>query len=176
MKEKMCPCGDPVYYRPNSRIGKLCYICTKAKEAMRNLDKIKKADRKRLRDVKEKIKTTREHLTEAQRAFNTWIRKRDEGKPCISCGTPLRGKFDAGHYMSAGGNSAIRFNEDNCHGQCVECNHHLSGNLIHYRRGLIARIGEEKVDFLELNAKITKRWTVDELKSIKEKYKTKPIN
>jgi len=142
-----------------------------AKEALKNLKKIKKDDRERLKEVRERIKSNREHLAEAQRVFNTWIRKRDADKTCISCPSPLRGKFDAGHYMSAGGNSALRFHEDNCHGQCVQCNQHLSGNLIHYRRGLIDRIGEERVDFLERNAKVIRKWAADELKEIKQKYK-----
>lgn len=168
---RLCPCGDPVYKRPNSTIGRLCYTCTMSKEAMKNLDKIKKADRKKLKETKEKIKSLRDHIREAQVVFNRWIRNRDKDKPCISCGNPLKAKFDAGHYLSAGGNSALRFNEDNCHGQCVHCNQHLSANLINYRIGLIERIGQGNVTFLESNSKMTKRWTVEELQVIKQKYK-----
>ena len=170
---RLCSCGEPVYRKPNSTIGRHCYICTMSKEALRNLDKIKKADRKRLRETKEKIKSLRDHIQDAQRIFNTWIRNRDKHKPCISCDKPLTGKFDAGHYLSAGGNSALRFHENNCHGQCVQCNQHLSANLINYRIGLIKRIGADKVEFLECNAKMVKKWTIEELKAIKQKYSLK---
>lgn len=170
---RLCSCGDPVYKKPNSTIGRLCYICTMSKEAMKNLYKIKKTERKRINEIKESIKTLRDHIRDAQTVFNTWVRNRDKDKPCISCDRPLNTKFDAGHYLSAGGNSALRFHEDNCHGQCVHCNQHLSANLINYRIGLVKRIGMEKVEFLECNAKMVKKWTVEELKSIKQKYSSK---
>src|SRR5690348_10422434 len=42
--------------------------------------------KRELREGRERLKTRRDYEREAQRAFNAWIRARDEGQPCISCG------------------------------------------------------------------------------------------
>jgi hypothetical protein len=49
---------------------------------------------------------------------------------------------------------------------------HLHGNLIEYRKGLIDRIGESKVDWLESNHE-PEKLTVDEIKLLIKKYKNK---
>lgn len=108
----------------------------------------------------------------AQATCNAYIRRRDAGKPCISCGTTLTGKFDAGHYRATGSHPELRFDEDNIHGQCVHCNQHLSGNLIEYRKGLISRVGLATVENLEGPHPI-QQMTIDDLKEICEKYKAK---
>ena len=78
--------------------------------------------------------------------FRAFIRKRDEDKPCISCG----GKVEqAGHFYSAGHHPALEFNDFNTNGQCVRCNYFLSGNLNEYRKNLIYRIGIERVKELD---------------------------
>lgn len=91
----------------------------------------------------------------AQTVFNAWIRKRDEGQPCISCGTGSPNQ--AGHFYSAGHYSALRFNEDNCHLQCVKCNYFLSGNLNQYRLNLEKKIGKERLQSLDDLAAQSKR-------------------
>jgi hypothetical protein len=91
----------------------------------------------------------------AQTAFNAWIRKRDEGQSCISCGTGSPNQ--AGHFYSAGHYSALRFNEDNCHFQCVRCNYFLSGNLNQYRINLEKKIGKDRLQALDDLASQSKR-------------------
>jgi len=88
--------------------------------------------------------------------FNKFIRLRDEGQPCISCGKYK--KLQAGHYYSAGKHENLRFEEDNVNGQCLQCNYYLSGNLLNYREGLIKKIGIERVERLDLlsRTRITK--------------------
>lgn len=109
----------------------------------------------------------------AQTAFNAWIRKRDAGLPCISCGVPDgKGKRNAGHYRPAHVNAALRFSEINCHGQCEACNTSLSGNLINYRKGLVLKIGLEAVECLE-NCNTIQRWTIEEFKNIEIDYKAR---
>lgn len=83
----------------------------------------------------------------AIRIFNKWIRQRDEGQGCISCGS--FNDIQAGHYHSAGQNNHLRFNEFNVNSQCKRRNYYLSGNLIHYRANLIKKIGIEKVEELD---------------------------
>jgi len=84
----------------------------------------------------------------AGEVFRAWIRKRDEGKPCISCGS--WNTSDAGHYYSAGNYPALEFNEQNTNLQCRKCNRFLSGNLLEYRKGLIKKIGVEEVEKLDM--------------------------
>jgi hypothetical protein len=106
-------------------------------------------------------------LAKAQKIFNAWIRSRDRDKGCISCGGPVE---HAGHYLSQGHHSALRFNEMNTNGQCVRCNTFLHGNLINYRIGLVKRYGEEKVLFLESNKNAVKKWGRVELLAIIQMY------
>ena len=87
--------------------------------------------------------------------FRKWIRKRDEGKRCISCYS--WNTSDAGHYYSAGHYPELEFNQNNVHGQCRKCNMFLSGNLIEYRKGLIEKIGGDAVEELDMIAAIYKQ-------------------
>lgn len=60
----------------------------------------------------------------------------------------------AGHYLSAGHNAAVRFDEDNVHGQCAFCNTFKNGDLINYYKNLVIKIGEDAVEALEMRAKM----------------------
>jgi hypothetical protein len=77
------------------------------------------------------------------------VRERDYYEPCISCGRHHDGVWNAGHYLTVGGNPELRFEPDNCHKQCVPCNKHKSGNVVRYRANLINRIGVARVEWLE---------------------------
>ena len=127
--------------------------------------KLKKiAEVKDKRETKEKldaIRTKPQLVALAQKAFNSFIRARDAGKPCISCGKPLAdsgvgGAFDCGHYRSVGSAVHMRFVEDNAHGQCKHCNRHLSGNHVAYRAALLVRIGERQLELLECDQTLRK--------------------
>jgi hypothetical protein len=56
----------------------------------------------RKHEIKEKLQTVQELTKLAQTYFNSFIRNRDRTKGCISCGSQLGQKFDAGHYYSMG--------------------------------------------------------------------------
>lgn len=118
------------------------------------------------------LKTTQDWLKEAQTIFNKFIRYRDEGLPCVSCGNPPK-KKNAGHYFSSGGHSNVRFDEDNVHLQCEHCNTFLSGNLLNYQIGIEKRIGVERLIELQAKAHIEKRWSIEELKELIKIYKKK---
>lgn len=79
--------------------------------------------------------------------FRKWIRERDRGDACISCGAS--NPSDAGHYYSAGHNPELEFDEDNVHLQCRRCNWHEGSNAIEYRKGLIKKIGFVRVERLD---------------------------
>jgi len=110
-----------------------------------------------------------------QIAFNAFIRKRDEGKPCISCGQmkPLQ----AGHFYSVKMYDGLRFDEDNCHGECAGCNAFDDMHLLKYAENLIKRIGRERFNELCLRAEKYKRegykWSRAELEEKIEYYKEK---
>ena len=106
----------------------------------------------------------------AQRTFNAWIRRRDERLGCISCGSQVT---EAGHYLSAGHFSALRFNEINVNGQCARCNRFLHSNAIFYRQGLVKKYGEQKVRELEnsIAVRSVKKFTRFELELIIKTYK-----
>jgi hypothetical protein len=123
--------------------------------------------------LKAELETVQVSVLKTQRIFNEWIRERDKDKPCISCGSALSGKYDAGHYYNANNHWNLRFDERNVHAQCVYCNRSLHGNLIEYRKGLINRIGAAELAAIDLIAHVTRKFTKDELKDIAEKYKVK---
>ena len=115
---------------------------------------VKKVRAKETREKREKLRTRSEWLRLAQKAFNEYIRVRDRGKPCISCGasqgdTVLGGAFDAGHFRSVGSAPHLRFNSWNCNIQCVRCNRYRGGAPHEYRKGLIDRRSLEIVEALE---------------------------
>lgn len=141
------------------------------KKAEREAKADRKADKAKLDAMRTKPQLTKL----AQQAFNAFIRARDAGKPCISCGTPLPtdlvgGAFDCGHYRSVGSAPHMRFVEDNAHGQCKHCNRHLAGNHVEYRKGLVARIGLRDVELIEADT-IPRKYTHAGLIEIARHYK-----
>ena len=112
------------------------------------------AEKKVIKETKERLKTRSDRMRDAQAAFNRYIRARDGGKPCICCGRSQGdikhgGAVDAGHYRSRGSAPGLKFNLFNCHSQLAYCNRYLSGNVVGYRAGLIDRIGLDRVERLE---------------------------
>jgi hypothetical protein len=113
----------------------------------------------------------------AQKYFNLYVRLRDQKNGyfiCISCNVP-KGieQMHAGHYLSAGHNARTRFDEQNCWGQCIRCNYHLSGNQVGYRIYLVAKIGPDKVAELEQKSRQTVKWDRYSLIDLIETYKEK---
>lgn len=128
-------------------------------------------ERKKLKERKEGIRSKSEWLSLTQKEFNRFIRLRDYGLPCISCGTTADIQYAAGHYFSVGAAPELRFEPLNVHRQCnKKCNCELSANLLNYRIGLIERIGQDKVDWLE-GAHAAKHYTILELKDLKVKFR-----
>ncbi|MBQ0955963.1 recombination protein NinG [Serratia symbiotica] len=107
-----------------------------------------------------------------QRVFNDYIRARDEGCGCISCGSTTATEYHAGHYRTTAAAGHLRFNEDNCSLQCAACNVHHSGAITQYRINLISKIGLERVMALE-NDNNPHRYTRDELDAIRARYRAK---
>ncbi len=131
--------------------------------------------KKEKKKLKEELETVQSLTKKAQRYFNTFIRTRDKGKPCVSCGKKLPSKFDAGHYFSSTHKNTT-FNENNVHGQCVRCNRDLHGNLLNYQLGIQERIGADELIKLHEEAHKIRKFSREELKDIIELYKQKTKN
>ena len=170
MNRKKCRhCKE--YFRPDKPLQHYCLKAECVEEWVRVARE--KQWKQRKAKLKEELKTVQDWTKEAQKVFNEFIRLRDSGKECISCGCEITGRVNASHYYSAGGHFAVRFDEDNVHNSCVKCNMYLSGNLEEYGRRLPERIGKERFEALKQRANETANYSVDDLKNIIYIYKQK---
>jgi hypothetical protein len=167
--DKACrKCGEQ--FTPYRTTDKICYLCAKTEQAMKNLEKMKKAKTKQ---AKEELLTLADYLKLTQQVFNRYINLRDQNKNCISCFKPITGRVNASHYYNANNHYSLRFDEDNVHSSCITCNQYLHGNLIQYRKGLQERIGEAGISRLDALSNETRRFTKEELKELITEYKQK---
>lgn len=176
MKQRTCKiCKQKFTPDTNMFLPPTCssYEC-RTEYAMKHLSKSATDKKKQANKLKKEFnENDRKYLIEiVQNTCNDYIRMRD-GKYCISCGKSGNVRaYHAGHFKPKGGNSALRFDENNIHVQCYRCNVKLSSNQSGYRPALIEKIGIDEVLRLE-TTKNTKKWTVEELKDIIKYYKQK---
>lgn len=136
-----------------------------------------KVERAGDRKKREENKTLPKLIAEAQTAFNAWIRWRDRGTTCFVCDRPFiagaPGRvMHAGHVRSRGAAGHLRFNEDNCHGECEGCNGPRGAKPHEIKAGAIARIGLAAFEALE-NDNAPHKWTKDEVRGIREEYRAR---
>ena len=144
--------------------------CTKTECFEEWINKAKQVQWKtKKRRMKEELKTTSEFVKEAQKWVNRFVRLRDKDKGCVSCGTPLVGKYDAGHFFSAGGHGSVRFDLRNINAQCV----YEHGNLFNYHKELLKRIGSKEFNNLELQSNGVHKHDKEELKQLIKEFKQK---
>ena len=161
-----------------SRMGQaVCSPACALIDGPRHAPKARKAladiERKDIKVRKEKLKSRADHMKDTQQAFNAWIRARDAGQPCISCGTTADVQYCAGHYRTTAASPELRFEPLNVHLQCNRnCNMGKSGNLLGYRPGLIEKIGIHAVEWLE-GPHEPKKYTVEQLKAMTAEYRAK---
>jgi len=170
MKTRKCRyCKEP--FTPITTLQKNCFEPNCVSDWI-NETKQKTWTKKKAK-LKAELMTVQDYVKIAQQVFNKFIRLRDAGNVCISCGKNINGVKHASHFLSAGGHSNVRFNEDNVWTSCYKCNVMLSGNQLEYRKRLINKIGIERIEWLEQNGSKEKKYTVDELKEIINTYKKK---
>lgn len=160
--------------RPLQRVcGPTCALKHARSVADKKQAKQEAQERKETRQKLQALQTKPQLVKKAQMAFNAFIRARDAGKPCISCGRALSSEpnsHDAGHYRSVGSAPHLRFVETNCHSQCRHCNNHLAGNHVAYRQGLIERVGLQEVERLERD-QTTRHYTKEGLTELARQYR-----
>ena len=122
-------------------------------------------------------KTTRKPDLRAKldREFSRYIRLRDalpDGTfKCISCGQVKDlSQADCGHYVNRR-HMATRFDEMNCNAQCRSCNRFDEGNMQGYRRGLVAKYGEQRVLLLEAKKHESRKYSMFEYEALIQHYK-----
>jgi hypothetical protein len=103
-----------------------------------------------------------------------------DGYGCISCGKPYDGYenrgaghgWDGGHFRSVGSAAHMSLVPANIWLQCVRCNDRLKGNHVEYRKGLVARVGEQTVLMLEHDNE-SRNYTRQELIDLAAHYRAK---
>lgn len=173
LKPKKCKsCG--VMFKPFSSLAKVCSMsCSLDYVGSQKAVKAKKAHVAQKKDFLANDKSFQR--AKAQKAFNEFIRLRDAHLGCISCDKPSDwgGQWHAGHYKTVGARPDLRFNEDNVHKQCSQCNNFLSGNLAQYRIALLAKIGSQRVLMLETDSETPKKYTAEDYAAITKTYQQK---
>jgi len=176
-------CGKETYHRTYG-LGKMCCYSkwllnseagkVKLDLALNKVQKPRLALEKTERDDKERTALKRAHDA-TKKAVHEYVRLRDTGKQCISCGEPWRPDFQAGHYHKSELFETLKYNLNNIHGQCPGCNLYKEGNLERYSISLPARIGQEAFTELQKLAQMDKHfskvWNVENLKQIRETVK-----
>lgn len=122
-----------------------------------------------------KKKTTKKLKTDLDKIFSLYIRKRDKGI-CFTCGLkkPIE-EMQNGHFFSRG-YLATRFDEENCHCQCVGCNVFRNGNYPKYSIRLVENYGQGILKELERRTKQFVKYSSADYEALIQEYKTKLSN
>ena len=146
-----------------------CLICIwvaekeKKKAQAQKLEAKQKAKKAKVKSDKATTQTKfREH---ADYAVSLYIRLRDRGKPCCSCRKWWEENFQCGHFVTRG-NYATRWDFQNCHGQCPNCNWPLSGNTYLHGKFINETYGAGIADALIAKGNTIVKYTRDDLINI----------
>jgi len=125
---------------------------------------------------KPKTKSRSKLVKELDDVFSKYIRQLyavDGYTACVTCpaNKPWQ-EMQNGHYMSRG-DLPTRWDETNCHPQCVACNVFKKGNYTEYAIYMIDRYGVGKLAQLKLNAKSGEKIPTSVIKDKIEEYKHK---
>jgi hypothetical protein len=177
-KPKQCAapkCGKE--FVPARPMQAVCDRRCAARKAKADREAAEKAERAMTRARKEALKSIAELIAEVQIEFNAYIRERDGAKGCFVCLRPfdqnIPGRaLHAGHVRSRGAAGHLRFNEDNCLGECEGCNGPRGAKPHQIKAGAIARIGAARFEELE-NNNTPHKWTREELIALKAEFRAK---
>jgi hypothetical protein len=115
-----------------------------------------------------KMKSERQKLIKTlDREFSIFIRRRDAKNGCITCGKPIK---DAGHYIPRARHQ-FRWDDKNCHGQCLRCNWTLESNHDIYRLKMIELYGKDYVELIEAESHKNYHFPTGEIKVLITYYR-----
>ena len=145
--------------------------------ALREVGAKKKAEREMDRARRIALMTHGDWEKAVEKEFNTFIRLRDAGKPCICCGKPMGenrpgGAVDAGHYLGVGANPHLRFVEMNVNAQRKSCNKPGGATRTAFRLGMVGRYGEAAVAALEADHR-PRKYAIADLIEMRDHYRAK---
>lgn len=114
------------------------------------------------------------NLSRLDKAFSEYIRLKysHKGKcKCFTCGKEYDYKMmDCGHFIDRRF-LTLRFEERNCHPQCITCNRFKDGNIKVYTQKLIDKYGEDIIEELNLIKNSNKKFTQYEIDELTKYYK-----
>lgn len=118
----------------------------------------RKVEKARDRASRERLKSISDLETECRRIVQHIARIRDRADGCISChmGPNYGGVWHGSHYRAHGGCSSLQMHLWNIHKSCAQCNLFKGGNREGYVKGLLAKYGRERVDWLDCQPKSRK--------------------
>lgn len=163
---KMCCYSNWLLTSENGKI-KLSKAINKVQKPRKDFEQIEK-DHKETSALKLALANTKLKV-------HAFVRERDKGKPCASCLIEWSPAFQAGHFYKCETFNTLRFNLDNIHGQCVQCNIRKDGNHDYYAIHLPNRIGSERynalVSLAEIDKHFEKFWDLEKLTEIRKRLK-----
>ena len=172
VRSKRCVVCNKSFKPYNTSLQRACsWKCAKTFGELKEL--VKNKGLNDVRNEKTSLVSLEKAKTNTRMQVHAYIRKRDKGKPCISCGTKWRSDFQAGHFYSAGKYNMLRYDLNNIHAQCPKCN--LFDEGAHDSYNIASRISVSDANKLSdkatLNLKILHTWTRYELKQIRDDVK-----
>lgn len=139
--------------------------------------KLKAPVKKKIAKPKVKRVSRSQLVKKLDSVFSQYIRLKDATDSleaqCVTCliSKPWK-ELQNGHFYTRG-RYPTRWDEANCHVQCVACNVFLKGNYIKYTTYMIDRYGREAIDNLERKSLTTTKIPTPELEEKILYYTTK---
>jgi hypothetical protein len=180
IKPKTCEnCGK--VFTPRSSFQTVCGSACLLRQVNRQEREKKAAAKAEAKAHRAALSKSRETIPKliaaAQIEFNAYIRERDREKGCFVCHRPFLADvpgrvMHAGHVRSRGAAGHLRFNENNCLGECEGCNGPHGAKPHEIKAGAIERIGLAAFEALEADNEPVK-WDRDTLRQLKTIYRAK---
>ena len=123
-----------------------------------------------------KDKTVAQLKRQADKYFSTYIRLRDSDRnglaKCITCGIKKPYKeMQNGHFVKRSV-SLLRYDDENCNAQCMQCNVFKYGEQYKYAKEIDLKYGVGTADKLHAQRHTTHSFTAQELLDIIEEAKS----
>lgn len=107
----------------------------------------------------------------ADKVFSDFIRERDNWT-CFTCGTKgNRMNIQNGHYVSRM-HMSLRYDERNCHAQCLSCNMFKHGAMDVYAIKLLAKYGDNILIDLQREKHKLSQWHRQDYERLIERYES----
>ncbi len=171
-----------VEFNPRNSLQKVCSVpCARKYAKQQEVEKKRKEAKRNLREFNKNNLAWQHKQT--QKVFNRmrvlqelkWFKDRGLEPTCISCQKPLGNDvWCCGHKKTQGGNSRLRYDENNTFLQHnVRCNMNKSGDIEGYEKGLYMRFGNQYakhlIDYQNNNTGAYK-WSCDELELMRSEF------